>query len=131
MGPRGAIVPKSIFYCGRTGVIRVFCFAALVGMVVGHGALYHPTPRNAMDNVLPEYAGGKSPTQGCTCTNGNGNGATEGCDMGLRATADGAFLYLRPCPLNLCHRPLRWAGMPLVVSGLLDWLCTMHDRGRS
>eukprot|EP00656_Telonema_subtile_P053251 TRINITY_DN7659_c0_g1_i2.p1 TRINITY_DN7659_c0_g1~~TRINITY_DN7659_c0_g1_i2.p1 ORF type:complete len:400 (+),score=40.23 TRINITY_DN7659_c0_g1_i2:145-1344(+) len=41
-----------------------------------------------MDNVLPEYAGGKSPTQGCTCTNGNGD-AHQGCDMGNRATADG------------------------------------------
>ena len=53
-----------------------------------HGALYWPTPRNAMDNVLPEYAGGRSPTQGCTCTNGNGD-AKSGCDLGLRGTKEG------------------------------------------
>merc|ERR1712070_512136 len=59
-------------------------------MVCGHGALYKPTPRNAMDNVLPEYANGKSPTQGCTCTNGNPGGDFKtGCDGGLRFTEDG------------------------------------------
>lgn len=41
-----------------------------------------------MDNVLPEYAHGKSPTQGCTCTNGNGS-PKKGCDQGLRAQGDG------------------------------------------
>ena len=47
-----------------------------------------PPPRNAMDNVLPEYANGKSPTQGCTCTNGNGS-PKKGCDQGLREQGDG------------------------------------------
>ena len=50
-----------------------------------HGALFIPTPRNAMDAVLPEYADGKSPGQGCTCTNGNpGGDSTTGCDRGVR-----------------------------------------------
>ncbi len=63
--------------------------AMLVTFAEGHGALYHPTPRNAMDNVLSEYAGGRSPTQRCTCTNGNGVSATGGCDLGNRASAEG------------------------------------------
>jgi len=70
-------------------MLRSACFAACVALAMGHGALYHPTPRNALDNVLPEYAGGKAPVQACTCTNGNGDGYNLGCDMGNRATADG------------------------------------------
>lgn len=57
-----------------------------------HGALYIPTPRNAMDSALPEFQGGKSPIAGsCTCNNGNGGpqGPSKGCDMGLRAGSDG------------------------------------------
>jgi len=57
-------------------------------LVSGHGALFIPPPRNAMDNILPEYSGGKSPAQGCTCTNGNGN-HLQGCNRGLRDQGDG------------------------------------------
>lgn len=66
----------------------------LVAGVAGHGALYIPTPRNAMDRVLPEFEGGKSPQgngyNSCTCNNGNGGptGPSEGCDMGLRGGVD-------------------------------------------
>jgi hypothetical protein len=59
-----------------------------VHVVRAHGALYWPTPRNSIDNVLPEYKGGKSPTQGCTCSNGNGD-LNTGCDLGLRGTSEG------------------------------------------
>ena len=61
---------------------------AAVHVVRAHGALYWPTPRNSIDNVLPEYKGGKSPTQGCTCSNGNGD-LNTGCDLGLRGTSEG------------------------------------------
>ena len=49
-------------------MLRSACFAACVALAMGHGALYHPTPRNALDNVLPEYAGGKAPVQGSAST---------------------------------------------------------------
>lgn len=39
--------------------------------VTSHGALYIPTPRNAIDASLPEFKGGKSPIEACTCNNGN------------------------------------------------------------
>eukprot|EP00937_MAST-01D_sp_MAST-1D-sp2_P002343 g2343.t1 len=44
-----------------------------------------------MDSALPEFQGGKSPIESCTCNNGNGgpNGPILGCDMGLRAGVDG------------------------------------------
>lgn len=60
--------------------------ASLIVLSESHGALYIPKPRNAMDSMLPEFAGGKSPIEPCTCTNGNGGprGGSEGCDMGLR-----------------------------------------------
>jgi hypothetical protein len=32
-------------------------------IAMGHGSLYIPTPRNAIDSTLPAYADGKSPTQ--------------------------------------------------------------------
>ena len=75
-------------------MVKVFFLAAssLATLAAGHGALYIPTPRNAMDRALPEFEGGKSPTgQSCTCNNGNGgpHGPTDGCDMGLRGAADG------------------------------------------
>ena len=49
---------------------------------------YIPTPRNAMDRALPAFAGGRSPSEACTCNNGNGSPAA-GCDRGLRGNADG------------------------------------------
>ena len=66
-------------------------FASLVALASGHGAMYIPTPRNAMDSMLPEFEGGKSPIEACTCNNGNGgaDGPEKGCDMGLRAGSDG------------------------------------------
>lgn len=61
---------------------------AAAGEAESHGALFIPAPRNSQDNVLPQFANGKSPATPCTCTNGNGNGK-EGCDRGLRGKADG------------------------------------------
>lgn len=57
----------------------------------GHSALYIPTPRNAQDRALPEFEGGKSPIESCTCNNGNGGprGPKDGCAMGLRGGVDG------------------------------------------
>merc|ERR1719272_1240673 len=64
---------------------------ALRDVAVAHGAMYIPTPRNAMDRALPEFEGGKSPIEACTCNNGNGgkDGPKKGCDMGLRKGVDG------------------------------------------
>ena len=72
-------------------VLRSVLALSLFGGAHAHGALYIPTPRNAMDAALPEFEGGKSPIEACTCNNGNGGqtGPTEGCDMGLRAGFDG------------------------------------------
>ena len=39
---------------------------ALRDVAVAHGAMYIPTPRNAMDRALPEFEGGKSPIEACT-----------------------------------------------------------------
>ena len=46
--------------------------AALPALAIAHSALYIPTPRNAMDRHLPEFEGGKSQIESCTCNNGNG-----------------------------------------------------------
>jgi len=59
-----------------------------------HGALFIPTPRNAIDSTLPGWEGGKSPTQSCTCTNGNAGGDSKsGCDEGLRGPAGQSCLW--------------------------------------
>lgn len=65
--------------------------ATLLSLAAGHGALYIPKPRNAMDSVLPEFQGGRSVIEPCTCNNGNGgkDSAKNGCDMGLRGDGDG------------------------------------------
>lgn len=44
-----------------------------------------------MDRHLPEFSGGKSPIESCTCNNGNGgpDGPSKGCNMGLRGGVDG------------------------------------------
>ena len=44
--------------------LRVLSLLSLPLLATGHGALYIPTPRNALESVLPEFADGKSPTQG-------------------------------------------------------------------
>ena len=65
--------------------MRIAAVAApFLALVAGHGALYIPTPRNAMDRALPEFAGGRAPngTEPCTCgVNGFGGpaGAVHGC----------------------------------------------------
>jgi lytic starch monooxygenase len=65
--------------------------SSLATLAHGHGALYIPTPRNAIDRALPEFEGGRSPIEACTCNNGNGGdeGPKKGCDMGLRKGSDG------------------------------------------
>jgi hypothetical protein len=70
------------------GMRALVCLAPLVGVAMGHGSLFIPPPRNSQDNVLPQFANGRSPATPCTCTNGNGN-SKEGCDRGLRGQADG------------------------------------------
>eukprot|EP00729_Bicosta_minor_P016467 gene16467-30023_t len=61
---------------------------------MGHGSMYIPTPRNALESVLPGYQDGKSPTQSCTCTNGNPGGDSKtGCDQGLRGPAGQSCLW--------------------------------------
>ena len=79
------------------------------------GSLYIPTPRNALESVLPEFADGKSPTQGCTCTNGNPGGDYEtGCDQGLRGPSAQSCLWwsqgtedhAAPPPIPCLHRVL-------------------------
>ena len=70
---------------GLTAAVVIALAGSKPRTVDAHGSLYIPTPRNAMDSVLPEFANGKSPTQGCTCTNGNPGGDSKtGCDRGLR-----------------------------------------------
>ena len=54
--------------------------ALRLALVAGHGALYIPTPRNSIDRMLPEFRGGRSPMEACTCNNGNGNPNT-GCEL--------------------------------------------------
>ena len=68
--------------------MRACVYASIVGVALGHGALFIPSPRNSQDNVLPQFKGGRSPATPCTCVNGNGNG-TDGCDQGLRSGGDG------------------------------------------
>jgi len=76
----------------------------------GHASLYSPVPRNSADRDLPQFAGGKSPSEPCTCENGLGREGgpwpnnkpcgqgghhsvggrcDQACDRGLRAFADG------------------------------------------
>eukprot|EP00040_Diaphanoeca_grandis_P011897 m.60909 g.60909 ORF g.60909 m.60909 type:complete len:403 (-) comp22904_c0_seq1:338-1546(-) len=66
----------------------VITLTSVVAIVAGHGALFIPTPRNSMDSTLPGFEDGKSPSEACTCNNGNGS-PTTGCDRGLRGNADG------------------------------------------
>ena len=62
-----------------------------VRKVVAHGALYVPTPRNAVERSLQEFIGGKSPVEASTCNNGFGgaDGPTKGCKAGVRSAIDG------------------------------------------
>mmetsp|Transcript_41788 Transcript_41788/g.135106 ORF Transcript_41788/g.135106 Transcript_41788/m.135106 type:complete len:259 (+) Transcript_41788:109-885(+) len=46
---------------------------------LGHMNLVIPTPRNAMDGVLENFRGGRSPTTACSCAN------SKPCEMGVRA----------------------------------------------
>eukprot|EP01047_Picozoa_sp_COSAG01_P121710 COSAG01_NODE_50514_length_362_cov_16.395437_1_plen_43_part_01 len=41
--------------------MRAAIFASMLVGASAHGALYIPTPRNSQDNVLPQFANGRSP----------------------------------------------------------------------
>eukprot|EP00051_Salpingoeca_urceolata_P023828 m.410430 g.410430 ORF g.410430 m.410430 type:complete len:387 (+) comp20158_c7_seq8:1833-2993(+) len=66
----------------------------VVPSVYGHGALYLPSPRNAVEKILPEFVNGKSPSTPCTCADGYGgpDAAKNGCDQGIRSGGGG-----QPC----------------------------------
>lgn len=44
--------------------------AVLAGTILGHTALFSPTPRNSVDRFLPQFEHGQSPDTPCTCANG-------------------------------------------------------------
>eukprot|EP00040_Diaphanoeca_grandis_P012695 m.64326 g.64326 ORF g.64326 m.64326 type:complete len:384 (+) comp23415_c0_seq1:209-1360(+) len=69
-----------------------FLLFAVVSMMVevasGHGAMIFPVSRNAIDRILPEFAGGAFPprSSGCNC------GGASGCFVGNRSGGGG-----QPC----------------------------------
>ena len=101
-------------------LILASCFA---GLASGHGALCtFPRHETSIDQMLPEFEGGKSPSEACTCNNGNGGpkGPTEGCDMGLRGGVDGkgdgqaCLWWSQGCSIG-CDT---WAALDLEYAGL-------------
>jgi len=98
---------------------------SLIATASGHGSLYIPMPRNAMDRGLPEFEGGKSPaSQGpCTCDNGNGGptAPSSGCDMGLRGGVDGkgdgqsCFWWSQGCSIGCDECATQIAGVQNVA----------------
>lgn len=71
--------------------LRLLVLALCVTYVASHAAMFIPSPRNANDRVLPQFANGRSPIIPCTCANGVGgkNASKEGCDRGVRSEGDG------------------------------------------
>ena len=67
--------------------MRRFLLVAAPAIVAGHMSMIIPASRNAMDNILPEWAGGRAPATACTCANG------KECDMGVRKDGGGG----QPC----------------------------------
>jgi hypothetical protein len=88
LGPRALRLTRLTVILLLCCTMRAAIFASMLVGASAHGALYIPTPRNSQDNVLPQFANGRSPATPCTCVNGNGNGK-EGCERGLRGQADG------------------------------------------
>ena len=58
--------------------MRVIFLSCALAAVAGHGMLVHPTPRQAVDRVLPEFAHGAWPkndtarSDGCNCADQGG-----------------------------------------------------------
>lgn len=75
-------------------LVATTALSQLASDVSAHGAIFIPSPRNAVDRVLPTFVNGKSPDTPCTCANGVGgpNGGRDGCDEGIRAGGGG-----QPC----------------------------------
>ena len=67
--------------------IALTLFVLLLDRTAGHGSLFFPPSRNAVDRVLPAYSGGRSPSDSCNCGD-----SKKGCDEGIRAVGGG-----QPC----------------------------------
>ncbi len=71
---------------------------SLAPVVVGHGMLVHPTPRNARDVDLPEFKDGAWPadTDGCDCANPAG-----GCEEHqFRRSGQSCLWFSQGCSIN-------------------------------
>ena len=53
-------------------LVATTALSQLASDVSAHGAIFIPSPRNAVDRVLPTFVNGKSPNTPCTCANGVG-----------------------------------------------------------
>ena len=54
----------------RAIIVSIYTMPLHVTLLgLGHMNLVIPTPRNAMDGVLENFRGGRSPTTACTCAN--------------------------------------------------------------
>ena len=74
-------------------MLRPATLTSLAALAAGHASMMIPTSRNAMDRVLPEFAGGASPMTPCTCANGLNGTDGRTCDMGMRKEGGGG----QPC----------------------------------
>ena len=100
--------------------LRALMLLYIPNRVAAHGALYIPTPRNALDAELPDFEGGKSPLATCTCDNGNGGptGPSKGCDMGLRSGFGTGFVSGTPaCSPRAANRAAPRLGLQALLSG--------------
>lgn len=99
-------------------------FLALVVSCAAHSNLIYPKPRNAIDSLLPEWSGGKSPyvwqpygDAPCACTNGTEGQACEsaqsclwfsvGCSIGCKECDGGDAGTANPGTTDRCDSGMK------------------------
>lgn len=78
--------------------LRAAALASAVAVSAGHGMLLIPSPRNARDAALPEFANGSWPsdTDGCDCANPRG-----GCVAhAKRGSGQSCMWFSQGCSVN-------------------------------
>ena len=105
-------------------MIRSCLLLGCIVMAAAHSNLIYPKPRNAIDSLLPEWSGGKSPyvwqpygDPPCGCTNGTDGSACEsaqtclwfsvGCSIGCKECDGGDTGGANPNVRDRCNSGMK------------------------
>ena len=110
--------------CPLIPMMRCCLLLGCIAVVAAHSNLIYPKPRNAIDSLLPEWSGGKSPyvwqpygAPPCGCTNGTDGSTCDsaqtclwfsvGCSIGCKECDGGDTGGANPNVKDRCNSGMK------------------------